>query len=73
VYWQPEKTLNQAGDTLGGVLRGLGDLSIWLGVVVAPLLVPVAIVYLIVRQVRKKNMRVANPTALPHADEPGGK
>jgi len=43
VYWMPEKTLNEAGDTLGVVLRALGDLLIWLVVVVAPLAAPVAL------------------------------
>jgi hypothetical protein len=46
--------------------------SIWLAVVVLPLLVPVAIVYLIVRQLRKNKARVASPTVMPHADNPGG-
>jgi hypothetical protein len=55
VYWMPEKTLNEAGDTLGVVLRALGDLLIWLVVVVAPLAVPVAIVALVVRRLRKKS------------------
>jgi hypothetical protein len=55
VYWMPEKTLNEAGDTLSVVLRALGDLLIWLGVVVVPLAIPVAIVVLVVRRWRKKS------------------
>ena len=54
-YWQPGETLSQAGDALGSLLRGLGDLLIWLVVVVAPLVVPVVIVVLVVRRLRKKS------------------
>jgi len=55
VAWQPGETLKDAGDTLGSVLRGLGDLAIWLGVVVAPLAIPVVLVVLVVRRLRKKS------------------
>ncbi|HZY41961.1 MAG TPA: DUF4349 domain-containing protein [Anaerolineae bacterium] len=52
--WQPGETLSQAGDALGDILRGLGDLLIWLVVVVAPLAIPLVIVVLVVRRLRKK-------------------
>ena len=53
-YWQPGETLSDAGDALGEILRGLGDLLIWLGVVAVPLAIPVVIVVLVVRRLRKK-------------------
>jgi len=52
--WQPGETLSEAGDALGEILQGLGDLLIWLVVVVAPLAIPVVIVVLVVRRLRKK-------------------
>lgn len=53
-YWQPGETLSQAGDVLAQVLRVLIDLLIWLAVVAAPLVIPVAIVALVVQRLRKK-------------------
>jgi hypothetical protein len=55
IPWQPGETLSDAGDALGNILRGLIDLLIWLVVVVAPLAIPVAIVALVVRRLRKKS------------------
>ena len=52
--WQPGETLSDAGDALGEILQGLGDLLIWLVVVVAPLAIPLVIVVLVVRRLRKK-------------------
>jgi hypothetical protein len=57
VYWQPEKTLNAAADTLGEMLRTLGDLAIWLGVVILPLAVPVLIIYFIIARARRKTTK----------------
>jgi len=44
VAWMPEKTFSAATGTLSDILRSIGDLVIWLGVVVGPFAVPVAIV-----------------------------
>ncbi len=57
IAWMPEKTFNQAADTLSGALRALGDLLIWIGVVVVPLAVPVAIVYAIVMRTRRRAVK----------------
>jgi hypothetical protein len=55
VAWMPEKTFTAASNTLGGILRTLGDLVIWFGVVLGPFAVPAAIVGgLVVRGRRKK-------------------
>ncbi len=42
--WQPEKTYAAATGALSGVLRGAGDVAIWLIAFVAPLAIPAALV-----------------------------
>ncbi len=44
VVWQPDKTVEAASDRLSSILRGLGDLIIWLGITIMPFAVPVALV-----------------------------
>ena len=43
-FWQPDRTLAAAGNQLDRMLRGLGDLAIWLGVTILPFATPVLIV-----------------------------
>jgi hypothetical protein len=57
VGWRPEQTFNQAAGTLTGLLRSLGDLLIWLGVVVAPFAVLALIIWAIVVRARRKNVK----------------
>ncbi len=57
VAWMPDKTLQAASGTLSDILRSIGDLVIWLGVVVAPFAVPVAIVGVIVARGRRKSVK----------------
>jgi len=57
VGWMPEKTFDAASNTLGNILRSLGDLLIWFGVVVAPFAVPVAIVGAVWTRGRRRNIR----------------
>jgi hypothetical protein len=52
----PEETFEAASGALGRILRTLGDLAIWFGVVVAPFAVPVAIVGVIWTRGRRKNV-----------------
>ena len=52
--WMPDKTFEAATGALGRILRALGDLLIWFGVVVAPFGVPVAILALVVSRGRRK-------------------
>jgi hypothetical protein len=52
--WQPGKTLSAAGDALSEILRSLGDMLIWLAVVVVPLGIPVVAVVLGTRRLRRK-------------------
>lgn len=54
VAWMPDKTFEAATGTLERILRSLGDLAIWLVVVVAPFAVPVAIVGVVVSRGRRK-------------------
>jgi hypothetical protein len=57
IAWTPDKTFGAAAGALGGVLRGLGDLTIWLGAFVAPLTIPVVIVVAIGMRVRRKTAK----------------
>jgi len=52
--WLPDKTVEAASGALGNILRALGDLVIWLVVVVGPFAVPAAIVGVIVVRGRRK-------------------
>ncbi|MGH2591881.1 MAG: DUF4349 domain-containing protein [Anaerolineae bacterium] len=54
VAWMPEKTFNEAAGTLSTILRSIGDLVIWFGVVIAPFVVPLAIVGAIWARGRRK-------------------
>lgn len=60
-YWQPDKTVKAAGDTLSGLLQALGDVLIWLGIVVVPFAIPVAIVVALVAIFRRKNRKPSGP------------
>lgn len=66
IAWNPGRTLNQAGDALGGVLRGLGDLAIWFGVVALPLAIPVLAVVWVARRVRRPDRRSSLPKEISH-------
>ncbi len=57
VAWMPEKTFEAATGTLGALLRSIGDLLIWFGVVIAPFAVPVAIIGAIWMRGRRKNAK----------------
>ena len=52
--WLPGETVEAASGALGNILRALGDLVIWLVVVVGPFAVPAAIVGVIVVRGRRK-------------------
>jgi len=55
--WVPGKTVAAATSTLGSLLRTLGDMLIWLVVVVGPFAVPAAIVGVFVVRGRRKNVK----------------
>jgi len=70
VAWQPGKTIEAAGDTLGGLLRGLVDAAIWLGLVLLPLAIPVAaIVAIVVYFRRRRKGHKADPTSASTSSE----
>jgi hypothetical protein len=68
VYWQPGKTVQAAGDTLGGLLEGLIDTLIWFSIVLLPFMLPVLIILAIVVYFRRRRKKkVAAKPATPPA------
>jgi hypothetical protein len=55
--WQPGKTIEAAGDTLGGLLRGLVDAALWLGIVLLPFAIPVVALLAIVVYFRRRGKK----------------
>jgi hypothetical protein len=68
IAWQPGKTIERAGDTLGGLLRGLIDATIYLGIVLLPFVIPVAAIIALVVYLRRRGKKSANPTNPPGAN-----
>jgi hypothetical protein len=65
IAWMPEKTFDSAATALSGILRTIGDLAIWAGVVMVPLAVPVVIGWAIWSQVRRKRSSHVNTPVQP--------
>ncbi len=64
VPWQPGKTIDAAGNTLGNLLRGLVDAVLWLGIVVLPLAIPVvAVIAGVMYFNRRRKGKKASPTS----------
>ncbi len=55
IAWQPGKTIEAAGDTLGGMLRGLVDAVLWVGIVFLPFAIPVVAVIAAVAYYRRRS------------------
>jgi hypothetical protein len=76
IVWHPDETFQSAGITLQYVLRGLGDVLIWAGVVCLPLGLIALIILLPIVLVRRRSRRaraaatVAPPPVLPPDDKP---
>ena len=76
IAWQPGKTIEAAGDTLGSVLRGLADAAIWFGIVLVPFAIPVVAIILLVMYFKRRNKRTissarpAMPSAPAEVDKP---
>jgi hypothetical protein len=72
IAWQPGKTVEAAGDTLGGLLRGLVDAALWLGIVLLPFMIPVLAIIAVVVYFRRRNKKVkaseAKPAPVPTAE-----
>ena len=63
VAWQPGKTVEAAGDTLGGLLRGLIDTVLYLGIVLLPFAIPVLALIAIVVYFRRRRKKPATKPA----------
>jgi hypothetical protein len=56
--WSPTQTVEQAGRTLGSILRVLTEIAIWLTIVVAPLLAPpVLFAWAVQRWIKRRSKR----------------
>lgn len=71
IAWQPGKTIEAAGDTLGGLLRGLVDAVLWFGIVLLPFAIPVlALVAIVVYFRRRRGKKpAAKPAPAPTLEE----
>ena len=70
VAWQPGKTIEAAGDTLGNVLRGLVDAVLYFGIVLLPLAIPVlAVVAIVVYFNRRRKGKRAGPASASTSSE----
>ncbi len=65
VAWQPGKTVESAGNALSGVLQSLGDMLIWLGIVVLPFAIPLAIVVAVIVFFNRRKSRKPGKTTMP--------
>jgi flagellar basal body-associated protein FliL len=65
VAWQPGKTVEAAGNTLGNLLRGLVDAVLWLGIVLVPIAIPVLAVIAVVVYFRRRGKKAAASKAQP--------
>ncbi len=61
-YWQPDKTVKAAGDTLSSLLQALGDMLIWLGVVVLPFAIPILAIVAIVVYLNRRRKKPGKTT-----------
>ena len=69
VAWQPGKTIEAAGDTLGSLLQGLIDFAIYFGIVLLPFAIPVVAIIAVVVYFRRRNKKTgkAAPPPVPPA------
>jgi hypothetical protein len=65
VAWQPGKTIEAAGDTLGNLLRGLVDAVLYLGIVLVPIAIPVVAVIALAVYFRRRSKKAAASKAQP--------
>ncbi len=59
VAWQPGKTIEAAGGTLGGLLRGLVDAVLYFGIVLLPFAIPVVAIVAVVVYFRQRGKKSA--------------
>lgn len=70
VAWQPGKTIERAGDTLGGLLRGLIDAAIYFGIVLLPFVIPVLALIAMVMYFKRRGKKPVAKTAPAPVSEP---
>lgn len=63
VYWQPGKTVESAGNALSGLLQGLGDMLIWLGIVVVPFALPLVIIVAVITYFNRRKKKAGKPVS----------
>jgi len=68
--WRPDKTFDAASDVLTGLLRVIGDVVIWLCVVVAPFALPVVIIWTLWRRAQRAQREKVKRAALPDESAP---
>lgn len=73
IVWRPNETFHDAGITLQYVLRGIGDVAIWAGVVCVPVLIIALIILLPVLWLRRRSRRRARPVVGPVVPPPSAK
>jgi hypothetical protein len=59
--WSPSQTVQQAGHTLGSILRVLTELGIWVAIVVVPLLGPPALIIWAIQRRARRHARRQTP------------
>jgi hypothetical protein len=59
IAWQPGKTIEAAGSTLGGLLRGLVDAVLWFGIVLLPFAIPILAIIAVVVYFRRRGKKSA--------------
>jgi hypothetical protein len=68
VAWRPGETARDASNVLTSILKGLGNLTIWVVIVLGPFLIPVVLVIWLAFWWRRRRKRHLQP-APPAADE----
>lgn len=67
VAWRPGETFQDASSVLTSILKGLGNLLIWVLVVLGPFLVPLLLIIWLIVWLRRRKTRPAPP---PRSPEP---
>ncbi|MBA3945473.1 MAG: DUF4349 domain-containing protein [Herpetosiphonaceae bacterium] len=72
IPWHASDTVQAASSTLRGILQAVAQVGIWLGIVVAPLLLPLIVVLLLVRSLRSRSPRRPRLPPTASGDGPAG-
>jgi Domain of unknown function (DUF4349) len=70
VAWRPGETFQDASDVLTSILKGLGNLLIWVLVVLGPFLVPLLLIIWLIVWLRRRKTRPAPPPRSPEPPPP---